>query len=76
MTTSPGGIKLVGAAALIQQAEERGRTENLTRDKIRVQTALIMIKQFRDQCSAVEQGDPARIVCELMLDSFEKVLTT
>jgi len=81
MTTSKGGIHLVGAAALIAQAEERGRQEQqsratvMTRDGIRVQTALIMCKQFREQCNAVPQGDPARTVVELMLDSFEGVLT-
>lgn len=81
MTTSKGGIHLVGAAALLAKAEQRGREQvqaqpvGLTRDAIRVETCKIMIKQFREQCSAVEQGDPARTVVELMLDSFEKVLT-
>lgn len=80
MTTSKGGIHLVGAAALLAQAEQRGRAQaaqptGMTRDSIRVETCKIMVKQFREQCSAVEQGDPARTVVELMLDSFEKVLT-
>lgn len=77
MTKSTGGIHLVGAAALIAQAEQRGRGEGMTRDNIRVQTALIMVKQFRDQIreSGTPDNDPARNVCELMLDSFEGVLT-
>lgn len=69
-------IHLIGAAAALAAAETRvQQPAGLTRDKIKIDTMQIMVKQFREQCKVVEQGDPARTVVELMLDSFEKVLT-